>query len=396
MSNIALSSRMDAWLVAGKPLLHAEAFGAVGDGSTDDTAALQAGLDACASDGGNLLHLGPGTYKVTDSLVIEDAYVGMQGVGHNSVIRAHGDFGNVIHVEPPSNTPPGVSSLLLRDFKMLSATDRTSGAMIYTKYTHLALLSNLLIGERSNFSDSTQPVYDGIVMEDQDCMTITSCDINTTRVGIYVSGNNPATIGVNTYFNYDGWITGTSCRGLPSYASGAKGIHLAGGNGGLTIDRCDLAYQSDAIYLSGANRELFIGPHTFLDYCGNSGFNNQGTLSRLTIVGLWASTLGMASAGIRTSVYLGSCDNASIVGGRVIVAGGGEGSGGVGLGIHQTSGRLTVGNVQFLDNKTCDMKLDSGCVETIVTGCSFGSTTKIDDSSSGTKMFRGNVGVSDT
>jgi len=48
------------------------AFGAVGDGVADDTAALQAGIDASTGVGGDsrVLYIPNGTYRVTNTLVI--------------------------------------------------------------------------------------------------------------------------------------------------------------------------------------------------------------------------------------------------------------------------------------------------------------------------------------
>jgi hypothetical protein len=56
---------------ADRQMLSAAAYGAVGDGSADDTAALQAALDAAFTPGGpGFLQLPPGTYKVTRTLRI--------------------------------------------------------------------------------------------------------------------------------------------------------------------------------------------------------------------------------------------------------------------------------------------------------------------------------------
>lgn len=46
-------------------------FGAVGDNTTDDTAAFQAAIDACIAAGGKKLYIPAGTYKITSTLVIE-------------------------------------------------------------------------------------------------------------------------------------------------------------------------------------------------------------------------------------------------------------------------------------------------------------------------------------
>jgi hypothetical protein len=61
-------------------------FGAVGDGVTDDTAALQAALDSCNNNGRNLL-LNEGTYLVSSVLTVDSTARGvMSGVGVNSSV----------------------------------------------------------------------------------------------------------------------------------------------------------------------------------------------------------------------------------------------------------------------------------------------------------------------
>lgn len=53
-----------------RKLLSAADFGARGDGTTDDTAALQAALDAAFATDGTLLQIPPGTYRVSRTLHI--------------------------------------------------------------------------------------------------------------------------------------------------------------------------------------------------------------------------------------------------------------------------------------------------------------------------------------
>lgn len=64
-----------------------EQFGAVGDGATDDTAALQAALDAGAR--GALIQLAPATYRTTAPLSIHQEQT-VRGTGHFSVIEYAG------------------------------------------------------------------------------------------------------------------------------------------------------------------------------------------------------------------------------------------------------------------------------------------------------------------
>jgi len=71
------------------------AFGATGDGSTDDTAALQRAIDQTYLNAGDLsetsrviMHLEPGIYRITDTIFLPP-YVTLKGAGKDkTVIRS--------------------------------------------------------------------------------------------------------------------------------------------------------------------------------------------------------------------------------------------------------------------------------------------------------------------
>jgi polygalacturonase len=65
-------------------------WGALGDGATDDTAALQAAIDAAAG-GGWTVHLGEGVYPVSSTVALKSG-VRLEGAGRTSVIRALSHF----------------------------------------------------------------------------------------------------------------------------------------------------------------------------------------------------------------------------------------------------------------------------------------------------------------
>ncbi|WP_202916233.1 glycosyl hydrolase family 28-related protein [Paenibacillus mesophilus] len=61
-------------------LVNVKDYGAAGDGTSDDTAMIQAAIDACAGEGGGVVFLPPGVYKVTGTLRMKTA-VTLEGVG---------------------------------------------------------------------------------------------------------------------------------------------------------------------------------------------------------------------------------------------------------------------------------------------------------------------------
>jgi transketolase len=56
----------------GTPVLTPQQFGAVGDGEADDTAAIQAAINAARSQLNKIVVFPPGLYKVTSTLVVGD------------------------------------------------------------------------------------------------------------------------------------------------------------------------------------------------------------------------------------------------------------------------------------------------------------------------------------
>ena len=66
-------------------VLNVKAFGVVGDGNADDTAAIQAAIDACTAAGGGIVFFPTGNYYVTGTLVIDNNNVSLLGAGINAV-----------------------------------------------------------------------------------------------------------------------------------------------------------------------------------------------------------------------------------------------------------------------------------------------------------------------
>lgn len=68
-------------------VVDARTFGVTGNGTTDDRAALQAALDAVGAAGGGTVYLGPGIYKIGNTLSIP-SYTTLEGARGATVLRA--------------------------------------------------------------------------------------------------------------------------------------------------------------------------------------------------------------------------------------------------------------------------------------------------------------------
>jgi len=120
-------------------------FGAVGDGVTDDTAALQAAIDALAGTGadgdGGIVYLPTGEYKITSSVLLKDRVS----------LRGDGDRATYIRATTLSTTPALLSSAVsgnninayidLRDFSVWGPGSGTTSDGI-----HFAAWASNIVG----------------------------------------------------------------------------------------------------------------------------------------------------------------------------------------------------------------------------------------------------------
>lgn len=145
-------------------------YGATGDGTTDDAAAIQAAIDACATAGGGIVFFPEGTYSVGTSLSLTDT-VSLWGTGPTSVITMNHASNDLIDA-------PGTTTLEWQEIRGLKLTtsQANSGTILDVDNAAYVKVINCYLGG----SDA-----DGDVVEmENDCrLYMESCHVVGGDVG---------------------------------------------------------------------------------------------------------------------------------------------------------------------------------------------------------------------
>lgn len=225
----------------GSQVYDVKAYGAVGDGSTDDTTAIQAALDACATAGGGIVFFPEGTYIST----LLTWKTGVMGVGA-------GPYVSIIKLKNTTNT----NLITGLDFGTLTGGDTVAGIH------HYGLMNIGLDGNKANNAsggycfqaygyahnfvdvDVKQGKAGGIYLQG---FTATDPISTYNRCGAMTRVNSHHNDGHGVYFNGPGDSTFTDCFFFYNDGTAPAGMSIGSRGVGLRIHGCHF-YGNDQDY----------------------------------------------------------------------------------------------------------------------------------------------------
>jgi hypothetical protein len=229
-------------------------FGAKGDGVTDDTAAVQAALDAAhasADLGGAVVFLPLGTYKITATLLIYTNTV-LRGAGWNSIIKATTAITMLMLTDPVSGTVQGVGIENLRITGGSSANGATG--IQWSRY----LTGAPTTSSRTNYLKSVEidSCLIGLQLVNDQGIRVSACRFESNGIGVKASDNSELGVWEACDFRYNStagvvlentnaFITPTSAQGIYGHlfnrchweANTGKGVVIDGA-GSNTFNAC--------------------------------------------------------------------------------------------------------------------------------------------------------------
>jgi hypothetical protein len=245
---------------------HVEAYGATGDGTTNDRAAIQAAIDAAAAgtNGSNTVRLGAKTYKIDTELQITLNAQAVNIVGEGSQVSiikvASGVDGMVFDSAGAYGTAASINTVNLADFQILSMggsatglTLGTSGAFLLDSYNG-STVKNVLVREFTTgiyLLNARNFRFDNVVSRFDN---LNGAAVTTDTTGLFITCDNSASFcGDHTFASCEficyGLSTGTASTSVYVYNNGAAALVS-----GLKFQQCNMYYGSLAtIYIYNTN-----------------------------------------------------------------------------------------------------------------------------------------------
>lgn len=251
-------------------------YGAVGNGVTDDAAAIQAAITAAQSAGGGTVFFPPGTYKLSVALSVNADGVILQGSGPATILQSASSTTDVVDfgdgVTTRSNL--GIRSLRINN----SGGQKTAGTGIKLNKCFKVWLSDLLIEQQ----------YRAVHILNTTQVWFRDSDIRNTK-------ENAVTIEADLSSGYETFLSNIVADN-PNVSNSGCGLAWLGSEA-LLLSNCDFIRFNVGMNVNpGAGRECrfgFIAGGSF-DTAGDNGVHitntSTGNTVGLTFTNCWVGT----------------------------------------------------------------------------------------------------------
>jgi hypothetical protein len=324
-SSGATATNYSTWL--GQFAVSVKDFGAAGDGSTDDTTAIQAASDRVEARGGGWVFFPKGTYKITSAVTIDTASVNWMGAGRAaSVIKNFGTTTNAVIVNIT-----GDSKLVLRDFAITCNTSSSGAGIsvssgdklivqdvsvalhrtgIHTASVTGARIINCFV-ESTDDNASAVGLSMGVRGRADNCSVVSG---TTNGTGVLLSGTGA--VAVDCYIEkFSGGmnLTGAGAQARSCYAASATTGYTLGAANVLCIscaaDTCTTGYSVGAFARCGVPFSRATGCTTDLTVNTSATFfddRGHGLAGTLTYNAATPATLPWRMQSVTTTTITGT------------------------------------------------------------------------------------------
>lgn len=256
-------------------------FGAVGDGLTDDTVAINAAM----ASGSPMVFLPAGTYKTSAPLIPHPGgHQCLTGTGSKSRILNASVAGNIFQV---GNTSSLTRNYRFENFGIWSSVAKTSGAAFACTKLDQCHWAGVEIGELNDYGADGHRLWNGIELKGHfRCSIDSNCKVTVANNGVILSAYDAVQLSAEVELEAD------------FIFCGGRAIWIGGGTGGIYINgeisRCRTGVHIDDALLPGtANREIFLLSRAIVDSSDDYAcvVDNNGC-SLLEIDGTWLTSTG--------------------------------------------------------------------------------------------------------
>lgn len=214
-----------------RPVYNVFQFGATGNGSTDDTAAIQAALTAAGNANGGIVYLPVGTYNVSATLTIP-TNVTLEGVGKAQDITAPTTPSSVlVWTSTATGTPPVI--------ELGPNTANSCVKNLAIRSTNAMVANGILVNSTRQFLVSQVSMDQVNVAFDMEALSTTNCSEGVIE-DIYIYRCN-----VGMYFEGDTatptYVTNNVIRNFAVFSAAQSGISLANNCDSNTFFRVEIA-----------------------------------------------------------------------------------------------------------------------------------------------------------